>query len=108
VFKKLGPPVEIVEGFGTKDNKIMYEDNTDYADMNINERKGFCFSRYEDNGKEIKIYLDDNILYKGIGKVERLCFYGTVCNGKRIRFSFMDDKVIAMYEYRTEPIEEIE
>jgi hypothetical protein len=108
VFEELGPPAKVVEGFGTDDNKIMYEDNTSYANMNINERKGFCFSRYDDKGKEIKIYLDDNILYKGIGKVERLCFYGAVSNGKRIRFSFMDNKVIAMYEYRTEPIKEIE
>jgi len=108
VFKKLGPPEKVVEGFGGEDNKIMYEDNTSYADMKINERKGFCFSRYDDNGKEIKVHFDDNILYKDLGKIKGLCFYGTVNNGKRIRFSFMDNKLIAMYEYRTEPLGTIE
>ena len=104
VFEKLGSPVKVVEGFGTEDNKIMYEDNASYAEMNINERKGFCFSRYDDSGEEIKIYFDDNVLYKDIGGIKGICLYGTVSNGKRIRFSFMDNKVIAMYEYRTEPI----
>jgi hypothetical protein len=104
VFKKLGPPVKVVEGFGTEDNKIMYENNIEYAEMNINERKGFCFSRYDDNGKEIKVYFDDNVLYKGLDKMKGLCVYGTVSNGKRFRFSFMDNKVIGIYEYRAEPI----
>ena len=86
----------------------MYEDNTGYANMNINERKGFCFSRYDDNEKEIKIYFDDNVLYKGTGKNERISYYGTVNNSRRIRFSFIDDKVGAMYEYRTEPLKTLE
>ena len=104
VFKKLGSPKKVVEGFDSGNNKIMYEDNTGYANMNINERKGFCFSRYDDNEKEIKIYFDDNVLYKDLGGIKGICLYGTVSDGKRIRFSFMDDKVIGMYEYRTEPI----
>jgi len=107
VFKKLGSPAKIIEGFGGK-GKIMYEDNTGYANMNINERKGFCFSRYDNNGEEIKVYFDDNVLYKDIGKIKGICFYGTVSKGKRIRFSFMDNMVVAIYEYRTEPIETIE
>lgn len=107
VFKKMGPPVKVVEGYGGESNKIMYEDNTGYANMNIQERKGFCFSRYDNNGKEIKVYFDDNVLYKDLRGVKGLYFYGTVCKGKRIRFLFMDNKVVAMYEYRTEPLEEI-
>jgi len=108
VFEKLGSPTKVIDGFGGEDNKIMYEDNTSYANMNINERKGFCFSRYDNNGKEIKVYFDDNVLYKDLGKIKGICLYGTVSKGKRIRFSFMDNKVIAIYEYRTEPIETIE
>ncbi len=108
VFKKLGSPAKVIEGFGADDNKIMYEDNTSYAEMNINERKGFCFSRYDDNGNEIKVYFDDNVLYKDLGKTKGLCLYGIISNGKRIRFSFMDNRVIALYEYRTEPIGIIE
>jgi len=108
VFEKLGSPAKVVEGFSREDNKIMYEDNTGYANMNINERKGFCFSRYDNNGDEIKVYFDDNVLYKDIGKTKGICLYGTVSKGKRIRFSFMDYKVMAMYEYRTEPLEAIE
>jgi len=104
VFKKLGSPAKVIDGFGGEDNKMMYEDNTGYANMNINERIGFCFSRYDNNGKEIKVYFDDNVLYKNLGKTKGICLYGTVSNGKRIRFSFMDNKVVAMYEYRTEPL----
>jgi len=104
VFEKLGSPTKVVNGFGGEDNKIMYEDNTGYANMNINERKGFCFFQYDNNGEKIKLYLDDNILYKSTGKNKGTCLYGTVSNGKRIRFLFMDDKVIAIYEYKTESI----
>jgi hypothetical protein len=107
VLDKLGSPEKVVEGFGGK-GKIMYEDNTGYANMNINERKGFCFSRYDNNGKEIKVYFDDNVLYKDLSGIKGFCFYGTVSKGRRIRFSFMDNKVVAMYEYRTEPVGEIE
>ncbi len=105
IFKKLGSPEKVIEGFGPDDNKIMYEDNTGYANMNINDRKGFCFSRYGNNGEEIKLYLDDHILYNNLGKTKGFCSYGIVSNGKRARFEFMDNKVIAIYEYRTEPIE---
>ncbi|MBN2588355.1 MAG: hypothetical protein JXA96_00715 [Sedimentisphaerales bacterium] len=108
IFKKLGYPSKVVEGFGTEDNKIMYEDNTIYANMNINERKGFCFAKYDENGKEIKIYFDDNVLYKGTGNNKRISYYGTVNNNRRFRFSFLDDKVGAMYEYRTEPLKTLE
>jgi hypothetical protein len=108
VFKKLGSPTKVVEGFGGEDNKIMYEDNTGYANMNIQERKGFCFSRYDNDGKEIKVYFDDNVFYKDLGKTKGYCLYGTVSNGKRFRLSFMDNKVVAMYEYRTEPLGTIE
>ena len=104
VFKKLGSPTKVVEGFGGEDNKIMYEDNTSYANMNINERKGFCFSRYDNNGKEIKVYFEDNVLYKDLGKIEGLCLYGTVSNGRRVRILSSDNKVVSLYEYRTEPI----
>ena len=104
VFEKLGSPAKIVEGIGGENNKIMYEDNIIYANMNINERKGFCFSRYDSDGKEVTVYFDDNVLYKDLMQTKGYCFYGTVSNGKRIRFSFINNKVIAIYEYRTEPL----
>ncbi len=63
---------------------------------------------YDNNGEKIKLYLDDNVLYKYRGKMKGFCFYGTVSQGKRIRFSFMDNKVGAIYEYRTEPLGTIE
>jgi len=108
VFKKLGSPAKVVEGFGGEDNKIMYEDNTSYVNMNINERKGFCFFQYDSNGEKIKLYLDDNVLYKGTGKTKGTCLYGTVSNGKRIRISSKDNKVVSLHEYRTEPLGAIE
>ena len=108
VFKKLETPAKVIEGFGGEDNKIMYEDNISYANMNINERKGFCFYRYDSNGKEIKLYFDDNVLYKDFRKTKGLCFYGTVSKGKRIKLLFMDNKVISIHEHRTEPIKNIE
>lgn len=104
VFKELGSPVKVVDGFGTEDNDVLYEDNTGYVGMDIDERKGFCFHRYDGNGKEIKLYYDDNVLYKGTGKMEGICFYGTVSDGRRIRILSSDNKVVAIYEYRTEPI----
>jgi hypothetical protein len=107
VFKKLGSPTKVVEGFG-EGNKIMYEDNTSYVNMNINERKGFCFFQYDHNGEKIKLYFNDNVLYKGTGKIKGLCLYGTVSNGKRIRILSRDNKVVSLYEYRTEPIGTIE
>jgi len=106
-LEKLDSPSKVVEGFGGK-GKIMYEDNTGYANMNINERKGFCFSQHDKNGEEIKVYFDDNVLYKDLSGIKGHCLYGTVSKGKRIRFSFIDNKVIAIYEYRTEPLEAIE
>ena len=109
VFAKLGSPTKVVEGFGGQGNRpAMHEDNTGYADMNIDERKGFCFSRHDSNGKEIKQYFDDDVLYKDLGKIKGICLYGTVSKGRRIRFSFMDYKVVALYEYRTEPLPTIE
>lgn len=107
VFEKLGSPTEVIEGSGGEDNRIMYEDNAGYANMNINERKGFCYSRYDDDGEETKIYFDDNVLYKDLQETKGICFYGTVSKGKRVRFSFMDYKVVALYEYRTEPLPKI-
>jgi len=108
VFKKLGSPTKVVEGFGGEGNKMMYEDNTGYANMNINERKGFCFFQYDNNGEKIKLYLDDNVLYKSTGKMKGTCLYGTVSNGKRIRIISRDDKVVSLFEYRTEPLGTIE
>jgi len=108
VFKKLGTPARVVEGFGGEGNKTMYEDNTSYVNMNINERKGFCFFQYDSNGEKVKLYLDDNVLYKGTGKTKGTCLYGTVSNGKRIRISSKDNKVVSLHEYRTEPIGTIE
>jgi hypothetical protein len=107
VFKKLGPPAKIIEGFGDGTNKIMFEDNVIYANMGINERKGFCFHRFDSNGKEIKLYFDDNVLYKDFRNVKGYCLYGTVINGKRIKLSFIDNKVNSLQEYRTEPVKTI-
>jgi hypothetical protein len=108
VFEKLGSPTKVVEGFGGEGNKIMYEDNTSYVNMNINERKGFYFFQYGNNGEKIKLYFDDNVLYKGTGKMKVSCLYGTVRNGKRIRILSKDNKVVSLYEYRTEPLGTIE
>ena len=108
VFEKLGSPTKVVEGFGGEGNKIMYENNTSYVNMNINERKGFCFFQYDKNGEKVKFYFDDNVLYKGTGKMKGSCLYGTVRNGKRIRISSKDNKVVSLYEYRTEPLGTIE
>ena len=76
--------------------------------MNINERKGFCFFQYDRNGEKVKFYYDDNVLYKGTGKMKGSCLYGTVSNGKRIRISSRDNKVDSLFEYRIEPIGTIE
>jgi hypothetical protein len=108
VFKELGPPAKIVEGFGDESNKIMYEDNVIYQNMNINERKGFCFFLYDSNGEKIRMYFDDNILYQDVRQKKGCCFYGTIAKGKRIRITFMDNKVVELYEYRTEPIKTVE
>jgi len=111
VFKKLGPPAKIVEDFddGRHGGKeIMFEDNTIYANMGINERKGFCFYRYDSNGEKTRTYLDDNVLYKDMNKTKGFCFYGTISEGKRIKIIFMDNKVYTIHEYRTEPIKTIE
>jgi hypothetical protein len=107
VFKKLGSPAKVVEGFGDGSNKVMHEDNIIYANMNINERKGFCFWT-NNNGEKVKIYFDDNVLYKDVRKTKGLCFYGTIRNGKRIRILSKDNKVFSLHEYRTEPIKTIE
>jgi hypothetical protein len=111
VFKELGPPAKIVEDFdnGRHGGKeIMFEDNAIYANMNINERNGFCFYRYDSNGEKIRTYFDDNVLYRNMNKTEGLCFYGTISKGKRIRILFVDNKVFLIYEYRTEPAKPIE
>ena len=111
VLKELGPPAKIVEEFddgrhGSKE--IMFEDNVIYANMNINERKGFCVYRYDSNGEKIRTYLDDNVLYQNMNKTKGLCFYGTVSKGKRIKILFVDNKVFSIHEYRTDPIKTIE
>ncbi|MFC1763984.1 hypothetical protein ACFL6U_18155 [Planctomycetota bacterium] len=104
VFGRLGSPTKVVEGFGTEDNRIMYEDTISYANMNIKDRRGFYFFQYGNNGEKIKLHLDDNVLYKHTGKAKGLCFYGTVSNGRRVRFVFRDNKVVSLIEYRTEPL----
>jgi hypothetical protein len=111
VFKKLGSPAKVVEGFddgrhGSK--QVMFEDNTIYANMKSNERKGFCFYRYDSNGEKIKVYFDDNVLYQNLNKTKGFCLYGTVSKGKRIRILSKDNKVFSLIEYRTEPIKNIE
>jgi len=107
VFKKLGPPAKKVDGFGDKSNKIMYEDNLIYANMNSNERKGFCFYTLNSNGEKIRIYLDDDVLYQNLRAAKGLCMYGKISNGKRIRILAKDNKVVSLFEYRTEPIKDI-
>jgi len=111
VLKELGPPAKIVEEFddGRHGGKeIMFEDNVIYANMDINERKGFCFYRYDSNGEKMRTYLDDNVLYQFMNTTKEICFYGAVSKGKRFRIFFMDNKVYTIHEYRTEPIKTIE
>jgi hypothetical protein len=109
-FKVLPPPAKTIEGYGADkaSKKIMYEDNVIYAGMNINERKGFCFSRTEDNGEKVSMYFDDNVLYQDVYGQKGLCFYGTVYQGKRIRVFILENQITVMYEYRTEPVKNIE
>jgi len=111
VLKEIGPSAKIVEGFddGRHGKKnILYEDNVIYQNMNINERKGFCFHWYDSNGEKIKVYLDDNVLYQNMNGTKGLCFYGTISKGKRISLIFVDNKVFWLHEYRAEPIKTIE
>jgi len=108
VFEKLGSPTKVVEGYDGEGNKAMYEDNASYVNMNIKERSGFCFFQYDRNGEKVRFYYDDNVLYKGTGKMKGSCLYGTVSNGKRIRILSKDNKVGSLFEYRTEPLGAIE
>lgn len=110
VFKILGQPAKIIDGFkGDESMRIMFEDNVSYANMNINKRKGFSFYRYDDHREKITTFFDDNVLYQKTGNGYRgYSIYGTVTKGKRIRLTFMDNKVAELYEYRTEPIKAME
>jgi hypothetical protein len=109
VFKKLGSPAKVVEGFDDGSNKkVMYEDNVIYENMDSNQRKGFCFYWYKNNGGKVRIYFDDDVLYKNMNKTDGFSFYGTFNKGKRTSIIFLDNKVFRLYEYRTEPIKNIE